>query len=181
STVGMSINNADGAAGTTYSAYASYTLGAAYQYRFVALGVDLTANTAELDMNSYTGIEFYVKGDGHRLAVELASSANISPNFYAYDFTTTTDWIKVTVPFTSLSQPGFGPTVSLSEALRRMKALHFKASSQIAGESGSFRVDEVRFVTADFVAPNPVSGVSVNLISDAPLSWTLIWNNSTST
>ncbi|MDD5457090.1 MAG: CIA30 family protein, partial [Candidatus Margulisbacteria bacterium] len=166
STINMSINNVDAANGTTYSAYLNYTLGSAYSYRFAGFGLSVTADGAEVDLSQYTGIEFYVKGSGNKLSLELNSAEyGTNANYYTKEYTTSGTWTKIVLPFKDMTQPSWAPTKDITNVLKRMKSVQFKASSQLI-ESGWFRVDEIKFVTTDFTAPAPVTGVTVNVIAD---------------
>lgn len=153
-----------GVNGTLYCGQLSYSLAS----QNTGAGIELNLNAARTTMNisNYTGVEFYLKGDGHGLSLELNSTLNVSPNLYAYNLgNTPLAWTKITIPFTSFSQPSWGPTVSLTAVLQNLIKLQFKTGSN-TNESGSFSIDEVKFLTQNLVPPLPATGLSFNEIND---------------
>ncbi|OGI11025.1 MAG: hypothetical protein A2Y40_00065 [Candidatus Margulisbacteria bacterium GWF2_35_9] len=181
SIVTMQVTNADAANGTTYSNRVDYTLGGAYQYRFAGLGADVTANTAELNMSQYTGVEFFVKGNGKQLSVVLKSGEVVDDDDFTYTINSTPgSWTKYTIAFTDFAQAGWGSSKSIANVLNKMKAIQFKASSQASGETGWYRVDEINFINNDVTAPVAPTGVSISVLNDNPVQFKINWTPSVS-
>ena len=161
----------------------SYTFGGSYPYPFAGLGLNVSDNgtlsSPPMDLSQYTGVQFWLEGDGHSLNIEINSSAYVSPNYFTCPISggTPGSWTKQTISFASFTQPSWGGTVNITQALKNFLAIQFKASSQKIGESGWFAVDDVAFVTTDLTPPVAVSNLAVTLNNEGlstvnlKLSW----------
>ncbi len=177
SVITSSIVGSTAANGTKYSASVSYALGNVTGNIFAGFGINISPNQDIADISKYTGIEFWVKGDGHQLSVELGAAGYLSPNYYAYNLgNTQSTWNRYVIPFISFAQPAWGVTLNVKTVLQNFKALQFKASSQLANESGAFAIDEVKFVTFNIVTPTALTAFNVSDYSVSANSQLITFN-----
>ena len=95
------------------------------------------------DVNPYSGIEFYARGDGRQYRLEVMTAAVKDHSEYGKEFPTSREWKLYQIPFSQLSQPQeFGRKVKWTgtDAL----GIVFMTSG-FPIESYSFQIDEIRF------------------------------------
>ncbi|MCP4350014.1 MAG: hypothetical protein GY795_31430 [Desulfobacterales bacterium] len=142
----------DGANHTEKSVRLGYTLkkgdGQDINKMFAILGTSLVSAEGSEDIDftdkNWVALSFYVKGDGHEMTVILNSGNITDWDDYSYKIETTLEeWRRYIVRFKDFHQEGFGIPVGRAEALEKIKAVQFKASSKTDGETGWFQVDEI--------------------------------------
>ena len=151
-----SVKFTNGAGGSTYAAKFIYTLGNnAYPYRYAFLS---TSYPVAKDFSSYSNISFHMKGSGNKVRILLITDGFIGYDYYGYNInsTSTSEWKEYRLNFKDFSQEGWGTSQPLD--LSKIKAIQFKASSMIPGESGWFAIDNISLGT-DVIPPPVFSGV----------------------
>jgi hypothetical protein len=129
-----------------------------YQYGFIGMGTQLTPtagepNCQEVDISAmgFTGIRFWVKGDGMGYSVKLPYTMGASTGFTRCDstqynpsldgnndikitFTANATWGMFQVPFTALTQEaGWGTTlIDKSVVLKHLKQIQWQTLDQLA-------------------------------------------------
>ena len=90
SSYGFSLDNTSRALGTTGSIRLVYSLGTnSYKDRFVGFSLNVTKDTATIDMTQFKAVEFWAKGSGNKLSFKLNSTpTNVSYNSYFIEFST---------------------------------------------------------------------------------------------
>lgn len=79
---------------------------------FAGIGAPFRSDFITLvDVSQYTGIQFYVKGDGKQYRMVLMTEAVRDYDDYGRVFSTTKHWTLVKIPFSELAQIGFGQPV----------------------------------------------------------------------
>ena len=153
-------DNADHSGAGSKSIKATYTLGTnAYKDRFAGIATNLTS-TSGRDISRFLGIKFDLKGSGKKLGIMIPSSKVHDYNDYSYTIDATpADWTEKTIYFKNFVQEDWGEKVSLDAVLKAVKSIQFKATSKISGETGSFRIDNLRFVTNDLRAPGQITNL----------------------
>jgi beta-mannanase len=158
-----------------HSAYFEYTLGPSYQYRYAFLSATFPSET---DLTSKSNISFWIKGSGHKMRVVFKSAANPDADYYGFTINSTpSSWTACTMNFKNLKQEGWGTPIPLTNALKRITEIQFKAASQISGEHGYFWLDDIKLgntTIVDTTPPGGVTGFSVitNGSDRLKISWT---------
>lgn len=138
--------------GIKYCASYSYTLGAAYQYRFVAMATSIPE--IDKNLNNYEGIAFYMKGTGQKSQqIRINSSFNDllgNYDYFCYTINNTTDeWKWYVLPFTAFKQEGWGTSLNLTSVLSNVKSIVFVPPSQISGEEEQVWYDDIVLLKGD--------------------------------
>lgn len=95
------------------------------------------------DMTSYTGIQFYARGDGRKYRVEVMTAAVKDFNEYGKEFESTAAWKLYQFPFSQLAQsPYFGRKVKWTGT--DVRGVVF-ITSGFPIESYTLQVDDVTF------------------------------------
>lgn len=158
-----------------HSAFFEYTLGPKYAYRYAIL---TSTFPSETDLTAKSNISFWIKGSGHKMRVVFKSAAHTDADYYGLTIQTTPSlWTACTMNFKNLKQEGWGTSVPLTNALKRVTEIQFKAASQISGEHGYFWLDDIKLGDTpilDNQAPGRVTGFSVitNGSDKLKISWT---------
>ena len=110
------------------------------------IGFDFNPSGNATNISSSKGISFWLKGNGHPLAVILkASTINTDSDFYLYTIPAPkNDWVKYNACFTEFKQVGFGAAKTLSSVLNAADGIQIGTLSEKEGESSSFMIDEIR-------------------------------------
>jgi hypothetical protein len=150
--------------------------GAGYQYGFIGMGTQMTPTAGEpncvgVDLTSmgFTGIRFWCKGDGRAYCVKLpytkgapegftrCDSSQYAPSIDGNDdrkitFTANATWGMFQVPFTSLTQEGWGTAAAIANVLTRVKQIQWQTFGQTTGANGNVYphvtelwIDDVQF------------------------------------
>lgn len=100
-------------------------------------------NDASVDLTTFDGIEFDVRGNGEPYMLKLVSSLVQDYNYHATEFPTDSEWRTVRVPFSALAQnPYRGKKLAL--ALNTITYIAFEAGGRNY-ETVRFDVDNIRF------------------------------------
>jgi len=122
------------------------------------LGVNLYADSGspvyhEEDVNGFTGLRFYVKGDGTQYTLRLPyinvtdGSTLTGYNDYKYIFTAPAAWTLMEIPFSSFTQEsGWGTQYPLSTVLAHVKAVQWQVLEY--GRAFDLYVDDAGFYNA---------------------------------
>jgi len=145
----------EGADGTNYSARIYGTIGAANAY--IGLGTQLKNGSGapsylETDVTPYTGIQFYVKGDGGTYYIKFPYVSNTTGatltgyNDYKYTFTAPPGWTQLIIPFTDFTQEtGWGTAYPRDTVLQHAKEIQWQSPDM--GRTFDLYVDEIKFYT----------------------------------
>jgi endoglucanase len=101
---------------------------------FVGLGFALPSKVAV----GYEGISYSYRGSSHTLRAETSNVADY--DFYAIPIPASADWKTVSIPFTALTQAGFGASVPWSADLINELSWHIQAPD---GTLGSLELDDI--------------------------------------
>jgi complex I intermediate-associated protein 30 (CIA30) len=96
-----------------------------------------------IDIAQYSGIQFWVKGDGKRYMLRVADDDVRDYNFHHHPFTTTPDWQLVRLRFADLKQFDWGQHVAWTG--RNVSAFLFTNYSPPGEDFGDFELylDEI--------------------------------------
>jgi len=94
------------------------------------------------DVRKYTGIQFWVRGDGHSYSAAVITAAVTDYDYFSAPFRTNSDWTLVEIPFSQLKQTiPWGKRVQWTGTDARGIAF----DGQAFNGDFWFQVDEVRF------------------------------------
>jgi len=109
---------------------------------YVGWGVYLADETAPLDVSAYVGVGYTYKGKAHRVRVETFEVTDY--DFLGMEVRAASDWKTVVVPFTRLSQEGWGEEVTFNPA--SVGSVSFQARGA-TGTEGKLDIDNIMFLT----------------------------------
>lgn len=143
---------AGGVGGSDYAVRYQYELGAAFQFRFALLRALMTGDdTVGIDAGAYTGLEFWLKGNGVPLVVSLKAGPT-DDDFHEYEVridAAPEAWTRYRLSFADdFRQPGWGQEESIDAVLADLEAVQFKTVSGETGEQGEVWVDNLQFARA---------------------------------
>jgi hypothetical protein len=98
---------AGGANGSRKALEISGQVTADFEHGFAGAAIALNKEGRGQNLTAYTGIRFYVRGDGNTYQVSVLSSAVKDHNEYSKEFVATKTWKLVTVPFSDLTQSSY--------------------------------------------------------------------------
>ncbi|HDQ26270.1 MAG TPA: hypothetical protein ENN43_05930 [bacterium] len=78
---------------------------------YAGMGTNFAAGDAEVDISMYEGLQFYVRGDGTPLHAAVVTGNFIdvtAHNNWQFTVPTTSEWVFVKIPFSSMTQPWGG-------------------------------------------------------------------------
>jgi hypothetical protein len=132
---------AGGANGSANAAVVSYTLdqGSYQRNPFVGFGFSLNSDNSANDLSGSTGVSFYHKGDAFTFQTIVTDVTDYDN--YKTEVSAHTDWTLVTIPWTSLSQAGWGTPVTFNAA--HITKFQFQKSAA-TGTTGTISIDEVQ-------------------------------------
>jgi endo-1,4-beta-D-glucanase Y len=150
--------SAGGANGTLYAMRVTGTVGVAgTTYPCVGMGSQFTATSGaptftEMDISACTGMKFWTKvgsvaGAGTAYLVKIPYTDTAGNNLtgfndYAYDFTATTTWTQLDIPFTLMAQaPGWGTSATLTTILQHAKEIQWQSNFNAVAPATSVPVD----------------------------------------
>jgi hypothetical protein len=141
---------AGGANGTAHAlrVHGKVTVGD-YLFPMGGIGLPLGAvrdhMPSPVDIARYSGVEFWVKGDGKRYMLRVMDDDVKDFNFHHYPFTTTPDWQLVRLRFADLKQFDWGQRVAWTG--RTVSAFLFTNYSPPGEDFGDFEffLDEISF------------------------------------
>ena len=122
---------------------------------------DSLAMAAPLDLTGATGISFYHKGDAISFSVLLTTVSPSRGYDFSYAVDAHTDWTLVTVPFTSLAQPGW---MALNDQVMWNPTKVYQLQWLIKDgdpRSYSFGIDEVTLIGKTLTPAVPVTSVII--------------------
>ena len=106
------------------------------KYPWAVLSLDLV----DKNITGYSGVSFWVKGDGKEHAVRLEKDAVTDYAHYTFAFTASKEWTKVTVKFTEFQQPAdWGNKVP--QVFNDVSRITFVPKAE--GQEYEFFIDEV--------------------------------------
>jgi hypothetical protein len=104
-----------------------------------------------IDASAYSGIEFWLKGNGVPLVVSLKAGPT-SDDFAEYEVridSAPTEWTRYRFDFEQdFRQPGFGQVEPIEAVVQNLEAIQFKTVSGEIGEEGEVWVDNLAFLYA---------------------------------
>ena len=144
---------AGGANGSQYSMRITGTVGTGMTYPFIGMSSQLTASSgypsyAEMNLNSCTGIRFWVKADAKMYSMRIPYTSGSGETLtlyddYSYSFVAPTAWSQITVSFSSFTQMGWGMRVPMSDVLSHAKEIQWQTA--FSGASADISLDDVYF------------------------------------
>ncbi|MCI0662586.1 MAG: CIA30 family protein [Acidobacteria bacterium] len=139
-----------------------------FQYGYAGASLSLNPERKDKDLTGYSAIRFYARGDGGRYRVELWSSAIKGGDHYGKDFIATRDWMLVEIPFSQLSQIGFGMAAPWTGT--DVHSLGFMTASQ-PREKYLLQIDEIMFVNRGVVDTEPPRAGKLVIEPTIYISW----------
>ena len=118
-------------------------------FTFANAGADLKAPSTDFNASGFLGIQFWFYGDGNSYRFDVKTSDVADFDWLGFNFTPPIGWNQVQVPFTALSQQGFGMPVAFNPA--HVRGVQFDVMS--APANFNFQVDLIRFYTAGAALP----------------------------
>jgi len=101
---------------------------------YAGLGTNLDSAGTTVNMTAYTGVQFYVKGDGGNYWFQATEPSVTDGDNFGYSFTAPTSWTLITISFSSLAQRGFGTKETFTQ--NQLEALQWMTTA-----TGSFNLD----------------------------------------
>jgi|GEM_PF-1258617 len=143
---------AGGPTGSTYYARLQGTIGGGTDYPCVGIGTELAEDATTLgitvDVSGFTGIRFWVKGNGtnaYCLRLMPISTINTGYNDFKYTFIPPATWTQVAIPFTDFTQEtGWGTVVAKNTVLASLQKLNFQTQN-LLNVTVDFCIDNVEF------------------------------------
>ncbi|MFZ0212248.1 MAG: CIA30 family protein [Candidatus Acidiferrales bacterium] len=71
---------------------------------FAGMQTNIEPNGSPQDAQAYSGVQFWVRGDGHRYLVQVHTASVKDYNYFSEPFATTGRWVLVRAPFKNLTQ-----------------------------------------------------------------------------
>jgi endo-1,4-beta-D-glucanase Y len=142
--------SAPGAASTLYAGritgYVAPQSGS--YYPCVGMGTQMVEGEAGVrDVSGFTGIRFWVKGDGtsqYSVRFLPSSITNTGYNDYKFSFIPPATWTQIAIPFTDLTQEaGWGTPVSRTLVLQNLSKINWQTKDY--GHNIDFWIDEIEF------------------------------------
>ncbi len=142
--------SAPGAASTLYAGritgYVAAQSGS--YYPCVGMGTQMVENEAGTrNVSAFTGIRFWVKGDGtNEYSIRFVPSnvTNTGYNDYKFSFIPPATWTPIAIPFTDLTQEaGWGTPVSRTLVLQYLSKINWQTKGY--GHNVDFWIDEIEF------------------------------------
>ncbi len=146
----------EGANSTSFSARVYGTLGPVNAY--MGLGTQLKNGAGapsylETDVTIYTGIKFYVKGDGGAYYIKFPYVSNTTGatltgyNDYKFTFTAPSVWTQLIIPFSAFTQEsGWGTAYPRETVLQHAKEIQWQSPDM--GRTFELYIDEIYFYTS---------------------------------
>ena len=130
--------------GSTRSLEVTYTFdqGTLPYQPYVGWGAWFADKPAPLDASQFVGIAYTYRGSAHRVRVETFEVADY--DFFGMDMAASADWKTVVVPYTQLSQGGWGVKVAFNP--KNVGNLSFEARGT-TGAQGKVDMDNLMFLT----------------------------------
>ena len=140
----------------------------ALSYSYVGVGYSIDPANGPVDLSSATGVGFWALGDGRRYRVKVESASVKDGDHFGFSFIAPTNWTIVEIPFSAMSQEGWGVPATLD--LKQVQTVSFVTTER--PYNPSFSIDRLAFL-GQSSPPISVSmkGPHVNLM----------WPNSAST
>jgi hypothetical protein len=88
----------------SYFTHMQGTLVRYLMFTFAGMQSQFEPGGAPLDARGYTGIEFWVRGDGHSYMAQVTTASVKDFNYFTAPLPTTSQWTLVKVPFARLHQ-----------------------------------------------------------------------------
>lgn len=131
---------------------------AGYQYGFIGMGTQLTVTAGEpdcikVDISAYTGIKCWVKGDGEMYHIKLPYTKTTlcdtkdigsftAHDDYKFSFIAPTVWSELVVPFTNMTQAGWGTPATRAAVLGAASQIQFQTDQSPAGADYWYNADD---------------------------------------
>lgn len=111
---------------------------------YIGTGTMLNASGTDVDLNQYTGIRLYVKGNSIPYRLKIISSNISDYNYWGYNFTPTASWQQITIPWTSLTRAWVSTGPTRTEALTHAVNIEWSPAT-LPQATLSLQVDEIWF------------------------------------
>jgi len=119
---------------------------------WTSCATDLNSSGGYIDLNSYTGIRLYTKGQygtgtsGIWFLIQLVGNTT-DYSKYKYQWTPTANWTTLDVPFSSFTPPSWGQaaTMTLTQYLSQVRAIEFAISAGVQS-TGNNSVDNLWYI-----------------------------------
>ncbi|MFH1429416.1 MAG: hypothetical protein ABIH39_06700, partial [Candidatus Margulisiibacteriota bacterium] len=150
---------------------------------YAALGVNTgVSGNGTINVSGNAVFEFYIKGDGHSLNIELVADPDPTAynNFRYIIDSTPLEWTRYIIKLNDLTQEtGWGTAAPIAAVLQNLQAIHFKTKTK--AEAGTFQIDDVHLYdgTVSVLNSPPEAPALVSPASGAvgvTLSPTLKWS-----
>ncbi len=118
----------------------------------------------ERDLSAYNGILVWIKGEGHRYAINLRTDFEVRAGSYRHHFETQNAvWQQVFLPFTGFQLTSFGQIVKEAPPLntRKIRSVGFLISDKQAGPF-VLQIDWIRAAKNRFPIPKGSSAQSLS-------------------
>ncbi|MCX8094415.1 MAG: CIA30 family protein [Candidatus Goldbacteria bacterium] len=139
----------------SYKGYAARITGyvtTTFMYSYIGMGTMLNSLKNPVDLNKYSKIKFWCKGDGAKYRIMLASVYPdfmyfVGNNHYGYDFIAPANWTQYEIYLTQFTQePYWGNIVERTLALSKVTDIWFQTTSvPAAPRDVDLWIDEIIF------------------------------------
>ncbi len=133
-----------GAKGSSYFAKLTGKVTTKFQYGFIGIGCNFLPGNAAMDLNKYTGVKFFTRGDGKSYKIQIKTGNITDYCYFTYTIPTTSEWTEITIPFRSFQQESWGQKKLLKDSLTSAFGLQWETIGQPIA-SIDLELDEVSF------------------------------------
>ena len=160
-----------------------YTLQPGVQYPYVGVGAPPYASNSELDVRTYAGVRFWVRGNGSFRFDIQTSATQAAGNGFESAIGITKDWQLVELPFSEMAQSWAPQGSSPRKWDAQTDAPHVVAYNWTAvgtsGTSGHIEIDQLEFylpseASTDVVANVVIASPKTNQVGYLPRSRKLL-------
>ncbi len=118
------------------------------------LGTNLNSGETAVDLTSYAGIEFYVRGDGGTYWIQFTQPSITNGDFYGVTFTAPSNWTKVQVFFetSGLNQRGWGASMPFTQ--NEIIAIQW---TNYSSGALNFQIDDVKLISSQPYTATPTN------------------------
>ena len=135
----------------------------------IGAGTNLNAAGTAADINSYTGIRLYMKGNkgtgtNVNFRIQLISTNITDYSFWGYNWNTVSaDWVYLELPWTAFASPGWGQGAALtrSQVLSQVQAIQFSIADSTGltalNTGNNWYIDSIEFYGGAVMSATPTN------------------------
>jgi len=130
----------------------------------ISIATDLNSSGTEINLNGTQGIRLFMKGNkgsGTQVdfLIQLVSTNITDYSYWHYNYTPSSNWTFINIPWNNFSSPGWGQGMglSLSDVLQHVKAIQFAIVDTTGGTANNtgnnWYIDEIEIYGGSIPTP----------------------------